>query len=646
MGARIERNLNAKHGFREHPLLTASGSAGLWRVVAACLGLVVGPAVAGAATHYVAPTGSDSLPCSSGAPCQHIDFAVKNAGNGDTILVAGGTYTYANVGNTGCDTITSTAGRNVVCHVGKGLTIEGGYTAGTWVLNPAANPTVIDGQGTRRAYFLVGPSASLTMRNFTLRNGVAQVHTGDNDVFGGGMLADLASLVLEDVRFESNTAPGRSLTGAGGAAAGSGLGMRTAPGSSSLTRVVFQGNSSTGGQGTTRGGFAFGALFVFQSTLAIADSAFYSNSAQGGSSTGTGDASGARGDGLGGAIGIELNSTVTLTDATVTDNSATGGAGTQFGGGAFGGGVFVENAILNVVRSRFQANVATGASATNGGLGAGGGLLYFNSNGSIDGARFLRNTAIGGASAGGQFAGVGNGGGLYLWYNNVGHTQSPYPVKNSIFAGNQTSNGATGTNAGGGGGGLFVQGVTANVEHATFDDNRIGSGAVPQFVGQAIAVIEAPAVSTTTLNLSYSVVSNHRAAVTNQTTIVVNATNTVSFTNGRFSGNTRNTNIDNTPLPAGTINGLGNMLAIVDPGYVNPSGGDYHLRPGSALIDGATGSSASSDVDGLARDARPDIGADEAGTRPLFLAELGPGWTSPGMLWAGAPLVEAGPGSW
>jgi hypothetical protein len=556
-------------------------------------------------------------PCSQGAPCASIKFAAQIAVTGDTIRVAGGTYGYVATVS-GCDGITI---NNVVCVANKSIAIEGGYSVATWTLNPAANPTVIDGGNTYRGVFVPGGEATthLTLTNFTIRNGRAQVHAGDPGVFGAGMLADLATLTLSNVVFLNNQAIGSNLTGAGGSAAGSGLAIRSSPGTSSLNNVRFEGNSSTGGQGTTRGGFGFGAVFTFQSAVNIVDTQLYSNSALGGASTGSGEAGFVRADGLGGGIGIEDASTVTLLRVTAMGNTAAGGAGTSFGGGAFGGAVFVEDSVATIADCRFQANAVTAGSQPSGGGGfaGGGGVMYFNSNGSIDRSLFLSNTATGGASSGGQAAGSAGGGGLYLWRANPGHTQSPIPVRSSVFADNLTQNGATGSNPGGGGGGLFVQGLTANLDHATFDRNRLGTGANAQVVGQAIAVIEAPAVSTSTLNLSYSVVSNHTTA----TAIVVSQTNTVNFTTGRFSGNTNDTNSNNNPLLPGTINGLASMLQVADPGYVSPGGLDYHLRPGSPLINAATGSTATLDMDAQPRaDAVPDIGADELNSPRLFIA--------------------------
>jgi hypothetical protein len=48
-----------------------------------------------------------------------------------------------------------------------------------------------------------------------------------------------------------------------------------------------------------------------------------------------------------------------------------------------------------------------------------------------------------------------------------------------------------------------------------------------------------------------------------------------------------------------------------DPAFVDAMGGDYHIGAGSAARDAGTGAGVTVDFDGDARDAQPDIGADE-----------------------------------
>jgi uncharacterized protein DUF4214 len=585
------------------------------------IGAIAVLAIAGsaaAATLYVSPLGSDTPTCGAqGAPCRNVDQAVIRSADGDTIRVAGGTYQYVNVGNPCTPSITT-----IVCVANKSLTIRGGFSASTWVFDPVVNPTVIDGQNTYRGVFVVslGPSVRLTMAHITIQNGRALAPSTDLSAFGGGMLVDFSSVTLDSVTFLNNTATGSAMTGPGGDAAGSGLALRSSPGVSFLSGVRFQGNSSTGGLGTTRGGYAFGALFIYASTAYVENTQFINNAAQGGNSSGTGDEGGDRGDGMGAGVGIEGASSVILSRVTATGNTATGGAGTTYGGGGFGAGALVEDSVVGIQDSLFRANAATAAGSVNGGVAGGGGVMYFNSNGSIDRTQFILNSATGGASSAGHPAGSSGGGGLYLWHNNPAREQDPISVRNSVFTDNISANGATGSNPGGGGGGLFAQGLTVTIDHATFDRNRLGStGTAPQVAGQAIVVVEASGVAATTVNLNYSVVSNHVAAAPGATAIVVTPgmvsgqSNIINFHVGSFSGNTHNTNSDSTPLAPGIINNEGSMTNIF-PGYV--SGGaptyDYHLLSSSFLRGAATGSTMAVDMDYQPRnDGARDLGADE-----------------------------------
>jgi hypothetical protein len=79
-----------------------------------------------------------------------------------------------------------------------------------------------------------------------------------------------------------------------------------------------------------------------------------------------------------------------------------------------------------------------------------------------------------------------------------------------------------------------------------------------------------------------------------------------------FSQNSRDTNADGVPGPAGTYTVLAAALAPGTPGFAAPGAPswDYHLSSGSPARDQATGSTAVVDVDGDGR-STPDLGADE-----------------------------------
>jgi hypothetical protein len=532
---------------------------------------------------------------------------VKQALAGDTIRVAGGTYRFAGVPNF-CSGLPIQA---VVCVLNKTLTIRGGYAPSTWVFDPLTHVTVIDGENARRGVYVNGSGLAtrLTMANIVIRNGRAQALANDPTAFGGGMnVEDNAAVTLDSVTFLDNQARGAdTASGAGGTAAGSALSIRATPADaiSILSNARFKRNISLGGRGTQRGGFAFGAIFIHGSTVHIENTSFIVNSAQGGGSSGSGLIGNDRADALGGAIGLE-EGTVSLSRVTATGNEAVGGAGTQYGGAAFGGAVFAELSAIAISDSLFQSNLVRGAASVFGGVATGGAVMIFNSNGTIDRTRILANRATGGNSAPGEFAGSVGGGGLHFWRANPAIALSPLSVSNTVIADNVAEVGV-GKDGGGGGGGLSVQGLSATLAHVTLARNQLGN---PLNAGQALVL---PPGATTSVDLAYSVVADHVDATA--TALVVGAGNTVNLNKVVFSGNTRDTNSDGNPLPTGTINGLGTILAIAPPlGFVALGAPtyDYHITSASPLRELATGSTMRVDMDNQRRSSGvPDIGADE-----------------------------------
>ncbi len=585
---------------------------GVLLLLAAVVGGLVLARPADSATLHVSPGGLDSPMCGpQSAPCRHLDYAVNKALDGDTIRVAGGTYMFTSV----AVPCTGVPTRSVLCVIDKSITIQGGYSPSTWALDPVANPTVIDGQNTYRGvlvYSSSSPSVRLTMANLIIQNG--RVNATDLAAFGGGMDVADAAVTLDSVTFQSNQAIGMDTgSGAGGAAAGSALSIRTSRnvGASFLSDVQFQSNTSIGGHGPEMGGVAFGALFVFgtNTIVNVEDSSFTSNSALANSSTGSGQISnGQRADALGGAVGIEGGATVSLVRVTAIGNQAVGGTGTTYGGGAFGGAVFAEDSTVAIADSLFQSNVARGAASANGGFAAGGGVLLYNSNGTIDRTRIIANRATGGN---GQVApGPAGGGGLYLWRADPAVTLQTLEVANTVIADNTVELGQGSSNPGGGGGGLQVQALVAHLTHVTFARNQLGPGLV---AGQAIVVVPS-AAGMGTLNLEYSVIADHVASTGGATAVVVTQGNSLNLNRGAFTGNTHNINDSGPPMLPGTITGLASMITVGSPGFraAGPPSYDYHITSGSPLRGVATGSAMAVDMDNQPRTGgTPDIGADE-----------------------------------
>jgi len=560
-------------------------------------GLVIVDPAQSATTLYVSPSpsGADSPGCGpQNSPCRNIDYAVNKSSADDTILVAGGTYQMPN---------TPTCDKNVVCVFNKSITILGGYDA-AWNLNPVANPTVIDGQSANRGIYVlgVGQSPRLTMSNVTIQNAFAVGTDAAPGAFGGGMLVDNGAVTLDSVTFLTNQAVGANTnSGQGGSAAGGALAIRSnsAGGPASLlTNVLFQGNKSTAGQGPKAGGVAYGAVFVYASTVDIEDSFFRNNKAFGGVATADdGTISGQHA--LGGAIGADGGSVITLARIEARLNKAVAGAGAQKGGQAFGGAVYIENSTVTIEDSLISpSNKALGYTlAPGGGFAAGGGVFIFNSAGTINRTQIIANRVTGGPEGGG-------GGGVYLWRSIPGLALPKQQILNTVIADNKFAGPS------GGGGGLRIQGLVVNMRQVTFANNTLGAGPL---VGQAMFVVQSDA-GPGIANLKWSAVTNHAG-----TALVVADGNYLTLKRGAFVSNAHDTNADGDPIPPGIINGLGSTSTAppgTDAGFVSlgfPSY-DYHITATSVLRDPlpASNSPVPFDMDGEARDdGLPDWGADE-----------------------------------
>ena len=546
-----------------------------------------------AQTLRLAPSGSDTSSCgSASAPCRTIQYAVNKAASGDTLLLAAGTYTY----NTSADTCTflPSSGKSVVCIVDKTLAILGGYTTSNWSTpDPVNNPTVIDGGGAYRGIYLLGYNSTTThlrIEGVTIRNGktTGPYTTGDPTGFGGGMVVSGAYVTLRDMLFQTNTVYGQNTSsGAGGSGAGAGLAINwsQAGTSSLLERVTFDSNQSFGGTGPVRGGLAFGAFYM-NGSVTVRDSTFTNNTARAGNSTGNGSSGGLLADALGGAIGGNGGNWV-LENVTATNNLVQGGNAATYAGGGYGGAIIIENGSNFTLRdSYFANNIAQGGSASEGGFGAGGGVLVNNTSGTIERATIINNSGIGGSAIGSGKAGAGGGGGLYLWRNSASASAS-ISVINSIIAYNYVALGSSGnTTAGGGGGGIQVQGLYANIQHTTIAYNRLGPNLI---AGQGLLLLAAPGVGSASADVRNSIISNHTEGGSGASAVLVQSGNTLSLSLDLFSGNTKDTNANGSPMPAGVINGLNTIIQAPSVGYASPNAPNwnYHLVSGSPAVDRA-----------------------------------------------------------
>ena len=137
-------------------------------------------------TQFVKVGGSGTL-CAQAQPCD-LQMALAQAISGDVIYVAGGTYT----GSGGA-----------VVTVTKNITLYGGWDGATTappIRDPAAYPTVLDGENQRRGVY-VGIGGALTLDGFTVTRG----HSG---CCCGGIAADLASLTVRNCQITGNSTSG------------------------------------------------------------------------------------------------------------------------------------------------------------------------------------------------------------------------------------------------------------------------------------------------------------------------------------------------------------------------------------------------------------------------------------------------------
>lgn len=617
------------------------------------LGLPSQPAAAQTTIYRVATTGTDTAGCGTEVlPCRTIQYVLNLPALFQataTILLAAGTYNNP----TAC----LTTGTAVVCVLNQNITLLGGYTTSNWSgANPTLNTTVIDGQNSGRAVRVqttgaTEPHASLRLEGVTVQNGLAQGASSGSDTdtyaFGGGLLAEHATLVLRNVIFKNNRAIGGSTAQSyGGVGSGGGLAANATDWSmgfatATLENVTFDGNQSIGGTGAVRGGAAHGgALFTYSTTLTGNGVTFINNTATGGNTNGGGVFNNERADGLGGAVSVEIYSNVSLQNVTAMTNTATGGnAVNGEGAGAFGGAFFVELASLSLTNGYLYNNKAQGGNGLNttfsSSLAEGGGVQADRSTLVLDRVRVINNTAQSGNGTN-QGGAVGGGGvAITFNYSPTFSVVRPFTITNSVIANNRALIGS-GALVGGGAGGLWVQGSTGLITHATIAGNQVSNN----LLGQGLTLVTA-AQWQTNVTMQNSILADHSTASggAGQAALYVQNGTTASLTRTLFANNLSNTanqgsgTLTNTnPLSAGSAG----FMASAAPNY------NYHLRPTSAAVDQASGSTTTVDLDGQTRPSNgvADIGADEAA--PFTLSATGLpntlllGWSSASGIVAGA----------
>ena len=323
---------------------------------------------------------------------------------------------------------------------------------------------------------------------------------------------------------------------------------------------------------------------------------------------------------------------------TVTDN-------------AYGGGAMVEGGTLRVEACRLSFNSAKSESApSGGGLGISGTLQA-----TVDNSVFQDNDAW-------------HGSGLYFWRNVAGRT--PLVIRNSRFLDNGWGN-SPGTANGGYSGAIRVYRATAQIEDNLFIHNQAVSGLGAVGVSYSDLILARNIISDNTSNdnasgiwllyvspftltnnlivgngstydwglyqavdirrssgqmLHNTIARNHNTygiSVSDEATVALTNTILVSHTIGITVTTGSTATLEGTLWGSGAwandadwsgagviVTGTVNIWG--DPAFVNPSGGDYHIGPGSAAINRGVDAGVTTDIDG---DTRPlggyDLGADE-----------------------------------
>jgi Calx-beta domain/Domain of unknown function (DUF4214) len=536
------------------------------------------------------------------------------AQNNNNIAVAVGTYTYDDALAGDSKSLGLPA---VVGVVDQEVNIAGGYNA---AFTSVVGTSTIDGDATGglqvHGVSVVASSklTGVTMANFVIQDCEASPSsiTGTLDSFGGGMIIDMGATqgsnptdTLTNITFKQDTAQGAASTGnnsgSGGDAGGGGLAAFFAN-DVTLNNVTFNDNAARGGNGPVRGGSGLGGGLYggngshFQGTTV----SFLNNEAIGANASGVGNIGGnqfAEGFG-GGAALLNQGTSASFTSVTATGNTAQGGnAGSASGdeaGDARGGAFYSENANVSLTNATLSSNTAAGGTAADGGEATVGGAIYATAftnavTLTLNQVSLLNNT-VNGANVTGTAAPVYGGG---LASDEANGEALTVNAENTVIAGNTVN--APGSGAvNSGGGGVWSNGVTVNLTQDTIANNTVQAN----MVGPAILL------QTGADNLAFDIVANN--APTSQPAVDVIEGGTVTLVSNNLFANNGS--------PTGFSGSASNLLTASDAGFVNASGGDFHLTATSPAVGQAAGTTDTIDRDGSPRGASPTLGAFNVGT--------------------------------
>jgi hypothetical protein len=425
-------------------------------------------AQAGSGVLRVASTGDDTSGCGSAStPCQTIQFAVHEAGEGDEIRIAAGTYAGSQqVYAMGAGQMTT---MTQVVIVTKSLTLRGGYTIGDWdTSDPASNPTVIDAEGFGRGITIVGDGAqTVTVEGLTITGG---------DYTGLG----------------SSYADGQCLTSSGDC----GGGIYAYQAVVIVRRAIITDNVASTSSSSSHGGGIY--LYEVPAGSRVEDSTLANNRSFGTNS-------------CGGAVGIHDSGALTVSNCTLVANRAADNGGAINSSPGTGQGLFIEasdfisNSVLRTANGQ-------------------GGAVYVNlGQAYIRASTFVSNT---GRNGGALTTEPGNdqeivvdrnvfhhnwasaaGGAVYIGYGSVA------TLTNNMIVQNESA---------GLGSGAVVEGTYCGLSHNTFAGEPSGSEGDAVFVrvGGTVAELRNNIVASYTkgirTNPGVSVTADHTLFFGNQ----------------------------------------------------------------------------------------------------------------------------------
>jgi len=572
-----------------------------------------------------------------------------------------------------------------VAYVSRTVTLRGGYTTANWTTpNPAANPTTLDAGGGGRGLVVAG-TISPTVEGLRFTGGNAAGLGGAGSAFwwvglpdaGGGIYVTSATLTLSGCQLYGNTASyggglhlrmseNTILSGntfiSNTAVDGDGGGLHL----HASTNVTITGNTIISNTAASDGG-----LSVLQSrTVTLSGNHIVSNTASQWDSGGLGVSqsytvtligntiSGNVASGDGGGLQMSQSYTITLTDNTISGNTAARGGGLymiQCYNIALTGNHIVSNTAsrwdggglevspgdpVSLTSNTISGNTAAddgggiylGSDATlNGDLISGntaaddGGGIYLGSDATLNGNLISGNTVI-----------TGDGGGIYLdgdyttlngntitgnlagrWGGGLALDSDYIALTGNTIASNTASYG----------GGLWVHGSQGTaLDNNVIADNScsmMGAGLYMDLRsrlrlrhnsivhntggdGSGVCLAEGTVVMTNTILVGHT--TGITVAAGSTARLEATLWGSDAWANGADWGGSGN-------IFTGTVNLWG------DPGFVNPTAGDYHIGPTSAALNAGVNAGVKTDMDG---DPRPygsgyDIGADEYANEYLRL---------------------------